>query len=575
MFYKKLIIGFLILAILGAVSFFGISQYRERAAQRRNQDQLASIRGLAKSGNPQLALRLLTENPPRFASDDIKTKWLEEEIGLSAQLRNMNRIEFWGNFAEEKVVNHHDAAYLWARLLLSQRKFPRVEAIIQSWMPRSDEPEIWFALKADELLLRGEIELAGQFLNSRTFEGERDLPRLLRLYILEQNDQEAGMAYLMEAFSKNSKNADTRSFLGQFFESQGKRFLAEREYVAAYLCDPENPIYLEQLFEYYLRHKKIHLAIDTLRASPSKGLVDTLWLKHLFYSRVVTGLPEELPALQMMGEMVEGPQLIDSKVRCFWNPSEESESFASGSRFQQRPEVAWLKLLQALKCERYEDAYKLLLVLTPNQRRLAPNLADTLEIILRTDLRSENSHIIAKRDPATAPIGTHPFFLDVLYHGQFGGMNPRAPTQQYVAAALLAEGWMEAALTFQTAHKAQHSRIVPDWYAFGMTQTLRYNRGMDEAATFAERFVHFPMVQVLLGEIEIARGNIQNAKDLLKDAAYHNHRAASLLAALYYSLGEEQQLKEHLNTHPNLMNSPEGQVLFSQLNTIGQPLANQ
>lgn len=64
--------------------------------------------------------------------------------------------------------------------------------------------------------------------------------------------------------------------------------MARVEYVAAHLTDTSNPLYRDQLAEFYRRYDRLDLAVQTWGQDLDDRSADFIWLKALFWSKVAT-----------------------------------------------------------------------------------------------------------------------------------------------------------------------------------------------------------------------------------------------------------------------------------------------
>jgi Flp pilus assembly protein TadD len=475
----------------------------------------------------------------------------------------------------ESIAANEDASLLVARAQLDSGHDEEAQKLVAKWANRSARPEIWFVLQVDALLARKKRSQAVALLQSRSFSGPADCTRLLRLALLSVDDLPAAWGYLAQAYALDPRNTDVRSFRAQILERIGKRPLARVEYVAAYVAAPTNPMLGDQLAEFYRRGGDYDDALDTWAGESSKPLFDFIWIKAWFWSHVArpTKLPaprgDELGALvKLLGGLPAGG---------FWNAARfEATASAKGYPGQQQ-EIFWLGLLEMLRDHDEKGAAEALRLNSPRTQSWQPDLETALRRILsyRTDgvLNPRNQPILTLSAPADQ---LHPFFveLDTLAHAEREGQLTMPPEMERLlhgdaafAAAMLATGWSEAALNLWAPTGNCHG--WPDYFAYGYTQALRVNRGIEPALAFAQKQAGTPALNLLIGELQLAEGKTGEGRQTLLALATLDsdvgYRAAWLLGVAALAQGQPQEAARLVNAQSRLLASVTGRELLARV----------
>ena len=524
------------ITISGVLLFLGlglaipfITQWQKNRTLEDQWTQLAAIRQLAKEGHPEQALLQLIYQAPELAENELRESWVAEEIRLAAQLRHLHRIEHWSNFADHLLLKNSSASIWWARMLLAEREFSQLNDLIEKVKGSGKLSPPWILLSADIAIVSGEKANAIEILESSEFAGNPEIARLLRLASLHADKPEAMWVFLQSAFKMNPRHPDVRSFLGQYFITQNQQTLAEREWVAAFRAAPENPIFINQLFNLYIQQARYHLAVDFLESAlPQAGAQEMFREKLTFWITAATGH--------------QNPEV---------DPQPEDERQAPRFLLRQSPESAWLKILERLEKQDWTSGLSLIQTLTPDQRKLAPNLHLALQRVLQAHL-SEDATPPAPLNgipPAQMPA----VLSDWLYQPSLPYSREKTQIEVTLASLFLAEGWLEAALKIHQ-HVNPSNEFEPE-YLYGIAQALRYNRTPDLAIEWLGNWKQkSPALDLLQGELLLGEGELEESIPLLKKVANEPglfaERAAFLLAETAWALGDIVTLEFYLETLP-------------------------
>lgn len=539
---------------------------------------------------------LLSNRLPHEALDRIRdgqrtknerrlSRWLDLEIEAHRQLGNVSRLLTLFDRTPDAFAANESAALLVARALLSVSNEGGYATLRKSWVGREERPESWFMIEADELIGSASPEEAIQLLQSQVFGTPADSPRLIRLAILTANDdRRLALDYLDQAYEADPQNPEVRSFRAQILERVGKNDRAEAEYNAAHLVDPDNPLYRDQLAEYYRRNEKYPLALQTWEQGTRKPSADFIWFKAAVWSRLIQPLRQELePSEAPAGSLkplVEYVLALEPDE--FWD-REAFERLPESRRYErERQEVFWLRLVSLLQAEEENEAKDLIVFSDFHLRSWQPDLELALWRILSF---RDNGDINPAGGPAIPPARDnridHSLFkeLESWSHAErMRRTTDAAPpelvalfrSEEAFAAAFLAAGWLEAALQLRRLETVPDD--FPGWVAYGMTQAFRQNRGNAAALAYAERQPKTPALEVLIGELLLADEKVEEGMARLAKWAQHDSdagfRAAWLLGVANIDLGRPDETERVVRSQPRLAESVTGQELIARIAVI-------
>ena len=540
---KHATIGLALLAVaIGAAGFMGFRSWRDRTIARQEQLARARAESLLKEDKPAEALALAEV----FTGKSPGEAWPRLELAALVALQDFSRLARIFEQTPARILADEEAAVLMARTFLHARKSANYGEIREAWHGRERHLDAWLALDADALILAGKQREAEELLRARILPGVMDATRLLRLALLTANhDMLEAWKLLCQAAALQPRNPDIRSFRAQILETTGRIELARVEYVAALVAAPQNPLLRDQLADFYLRNHNHDLALETWTEALTRPSLDFIRLKAHFWSRVLrpVKLPDLDPAatgeldplVQQMAALKPG-QFFDSNA---FDQLSHARSYAA-----QRPEVFWLRLLDALQTHEEKAAFELLRYEPAHLRIWDPDLAAALfRILYYRQKQSLNppDFIFSSALPET---NRPPFFalLEQAARQERTATNAPAVLTPEIAAllrgpsafsaAFLAAGWREAALQFRL--EPQLSPQEPEWLSSGFAQALRLNRSPRVALEFLGAGDLPPASALLRAELLVELGRRDEARELLASLAKLNSgvgfRAAFLLA---------------------------------------------
>ncbi len=571
-------LGVLILGIAIVAGFFSWRSYVISSQEKRS---LAAAERLIEQARPNEALAIIKTMKASSLPEN-SGKWLSLEIRTLEQSRNIHRLLYLYSQYPLEVLTHEKASLLVARALLETKKMDLFTQLRDSWRPREKSPEFWFALDVDALLTQRRQDEALALLTSRSFKGEADCGRLVRLALFKagKNLDEA-WNLLDEAYRADPRNPDVRSFRAQVLEYEGKMPPARLEYVAALLCDPKNPLLRDQLADFYRRQGNYILALQTWIESFPSPVPDFFWVKALFWAKVTH--PVEInfaKSYAPAGEMAPMIKIMQNlKKETFWDDNLLGEEVSLNKLVESRQEIFWLQLIQALQEGSEARAMELLKSSHFKNSSFHPELERTLQIVLvyrRWGVFVEPEEQTFK--PYTSGRLEHQLFeqIHLLTHKKDSSYkNVTVPddldallkSKEAFSSMFLAAGWLEAAIGL---HKLP---VIPDgfpeWVAYGFTQALRYNRGNKAALEFARHQKITPALDMLTSEILLAENRADKALPRLQLLAQNDtdigFRAAWLMSMASLNKGDLNESRRIVQDHKSLSGSIAGRQILARI----------
>ena len=394
------------------------------------------------------------------------------------------------------------------------------------------------------------------------------------------DDLEAAWDLLEKASLADPRNTDVRSFRAQVLEYAGKAERARLEYVAAHLAEPDNPVLRDQLAEYYRRHAKYRLALETWADGLDQKPPDFFWLKTMFWSRISSPYQIDWSSYSLPEGELEPllTYLLELPQDQFWDENALKDNPKVLKLADTRQEIYWLRLIQALK-DGYETRAMDLLKDNPHRHSsFHPDIERALEIVLVYRRWGVIISPDQDKDPQFGTAQQHQFFqqLDMLTKADTiltkGKPIPEETesllkSDEAFAAVFLAGGWIEAALALHRTPMIPDD--FPDWVAYGLTQAMRYNRGNMAALEFSSLQRPHTALDLLRAEILLAENHFDEAVSCLTQLTGHGSdigfRASWLLSLAYLSSGDLVKAGKVIDTHPALAKSVTGKELLGRI----------
>ena len=575
-FAKQLALALLALALAlaGAGAF---RQWRAHAMVRQEQMALARAESLLQAGQAGAALALAES----FAKGQAGGPWAKLEMAALTEQQDFPRLALLYERTPERILADEAASLLVARAFLHARKSAEYGRIREAWRGREHPLEGWLALDSDAFLLAGKPRESERLLRSQPLPGPADATRLVRLALVTaKQDLYGAWRLLAQAAALQPQNPDIRSFRAQILEAAGRTELARVEYVAALVAAPQNPLLRDRLADFYLRHRNFDLALDTWTEALARPTLDFLWLKAHFGSRVLRPVNFSSFPPPPKGDLE--PLML--QIAClpahrFFDPNAFAQLSRARNYAAQRPEVFWLRLLDALQMGREKEAFELLQFQPASLRAWEPDLAAALYRILyyRQKHSLNPPELVFTSD--LAETNRPPLFLQVEEAARqerttrgsapllSAGLATLLQGPEAFSAALLAAGWREAALTLWKEHPLIPG--APDWLGYGYAQALRLNRSPQAALTFLGTAELAPPLALLQAELLVEVGRRAEALAPLASLARLDSsvglRAACLLALDAAENHRWEAAREFVLQQPLLAQADLGKELLARL----------
>jgi thioredoxin-like negative regulator of GroEL len=582
-----------LVAIIGAYFYWPSIKFHYNKLMVDKEQEAKDIKeanDLLSQNKPEAALEIIQKYADTIDNRTESGKeWVDLLIRASEATNNVPQLMTLYEYYPKSLNSHEKAALIVASAYIVSGRARDYQTLRDGWKGRETKPETWFVLDADKLILEGKRKEAIDFLHSKTFPGKTDTARLIRLALLVvlENPKEA-WDYLSEAYNKDPTNPDILSYRAKLLETVGKNSLALAEYIAAIQTDPKNIYLKDQLAEFYMRQKQYPLALGVWTENLKEPSLDFIWLKSIFWSKVVIPVKVDWKSLKPPKGKLEPfiAYLLSLKPGQFW----DTDAFEKIPDYQQylktQQATFWLRLLQLLKEGKDKEAADQLQFNPFSSVSWNPDLEKALKQILLyrktgklSDEVATNPNEKDKKDVIHSVTFSQnePFFFEQL---DFFTKNPPSEKNKFppelhellkgpeaFAAALLSAGWDEAGLDLNKLEAIPAN--YPQWVPFLITQALRRNKGNQEALAFAKKQKAFPALSMLIGEIEIANHQedaaIEELKKLAKDPTDVGQRAAWLISLVYIEHGQYKEAKDVILAQPLLVKDVAGQESLARI----------
>ncbi|MBA3816477.1 MAG: hypothetical protein H0X29_08155 [Parachlamydiaceae bacterium] len=461
-----------------------------------------------------------------------------------------------------------------AKALLSTQQIDRYHLIRKEWRGHEREPDQWFFMDAEALIMDHRFQEASELLNSRTLKDKAETERLTRLALLHiVEDPKLSWKYLSEAAVKDSENPSLNTYKAHLLEAASKYDMALSEYIYAIQKDPENPLQREHLADFYFRTHQYNAAIQALEDSLNAPSSDTIWLKALFLSRIVTPINydwhnNQMPEGELMA-LVENLKGLPPGI--FWNNATFERLPEAAKFINNQQETFWLRLLMALKNNKENEAIDLL----QQNPFLTVSWMPELECHLKTVLSFRQVLQQASSFNGSSEGTKHLMDLRKLDKQSCLDsltMISKAPldhipsvdlpkslydlilSKEVFASLFLAAGWDEAALQLHSL--AVIPEELPEWIPLQLTEAINRNRGPVQALQFAQNQKTTPEITLLIARLALTTKQpilaIDKLKGLYKNKNDIGRIAAKLLSSIYLEQNDNNAAKEAILSQPLL-----------------------
>ncbi|MCP5527579.1 MAG: hypothetical protein H7A47_12380 [Verrucomicrobiales bacterium] len=579
------VLALLLLAVAAGWAGLRWQQHREGIADDR---LYALAGGELTAGRPAAALALIDRRVPLRREAPWRTRrWLDVEIGAATLAGAVARLDVLQQRAPKVFLAHEEACLLLARAGLHAGQDRRLESLAAEWSNRTTNAHRWFALQVDRLLLEGRRDEAFAALTATNFAGPTDAVRLTRLALVTASTNLlASWDLLDQARRLAPRSPDVRLFRAQILEENNQPRRARLEYVAAWLADPANPWLADQLAEFYRRRGNHAAAVEVWGSSLTNNPVDFVALKWAFWHRVTAGdttVPDLAGLAGPLGTLAR--RIVALPPGRFWDEDIARAPGITDRLLRSRPEVFWLRLLEALRQEDHPAALDQLRAEVFDRTAWFPELRQALvRLLSRRQLGTLNPIGLAPLPDRPSRTNQHAFFvrLESAAASQPARTDeaPAEPDfwarQESLAVAFLAAGWLRAGLSL-VPDPVHPGALDPD-DAYTWAQALRYGREAAAALEFlqsrAAAVAPEPELRLIEGELLLADGRVAEAEAALKPLAARNAPAATHAAWLLATLAVEQarpaEAAAILEANPDFAGSVAGRELAARVALLRQ-----
>lgn len=573
---NKLAIGVACLILVAgvvAVSLYTHSPGSKQTAQA--EIDFKHAQQLLSSGQAREALEIINRYQSSFSAQSKPQDWLTlavEALGDSPD--NANALFVLYEKFPKAVAKNEPASLLVASTLLSQNKLAEYRTLRGQWQSSSSRPEAWYVLDADALLMQGKTVEALAHLNAKTFEGPGDALRLMRLAMISsKNNIESSWNYLRQAQEKDPQNPQVLLLKAKILENINQYPKAHKEYLAAYKLTPGNTALIEELGEFYRRHDQIATALQAWQWGLELPNSENLWVKVLFWSKVATPVKSaSLPHMDPKGPLKPFLQYLAALGPDeFWNAAAFDSLTNKAEILNSYQETFWLRVLDALKNNRDEDA-ALYLVNNPFRTvNWAPELSTALRQIIsyrQTGVWPSSAEPLINTSQAEIPV-----FIEELeaINRQGGNMpdalKPLLASQEAYSALFLAQGWLKAGLKLNKLEAVPSN--FPDWISYSLAQAIQQVEGNEKALEYALGQKETPALILLIAELEMAQGHVGKGvaylDRLASDDSEYGYRAAWMLSVLQMEQEQYDDARQTILGQPRLAGNVLGKEALAKI----------
>lgn len=528
-----------------ALWFYQAHSSNQQEALRAKQEQLGQslkvAEGFLNRSHPLRALEILREEEPAVAqSPNYKYQWAILVLRAAKDLGDDRLLDVIYTSFPELIKQNEDLSYrLSVRFLVKGDKI-NYEILKQTWAPVSQKPNQWLLLESDALALNGEADKALQLLKSRPLMGDDESLRLFKMALLSEKEHpKIAWEYLSQALKQNPSSSDLHYYRAKLLQETPHHNLAPFELKHAIENDPSDPLYREDLAEYYFSHHQYSQAHDLLQSSLAPPSTDKIWLEALFLSKTFKPISfTQAYTVQPRGELMPFVRyLLSLPQNQAWNTSLLKNQLSIQEIAKNIPEGEWLEVLGTLQEGSDIEAFKIL-ASHPEMANIHPELYNSLQkaIAYKYPHLSLEPHFAKNLEPSKP---THPIFKQIFESSYPKDLENLLTSNESYAALFLAAGWYEASLSLHKMGKIPTD--FPRWVSYGFTKAYENNRGIESALQFAEKQPPTAQLSFLIGELSLKTGKNEEAISQLTPLVSQNTELGSKATALLTNLYIQEQ----------------------------------
>lgn len=529
-------------ALIGgaALSYWGYTSYKESKRIETIHSTFNHAKKLLQDGDPDSALYLLNAHRPHQLPEGLQDAWPETSLKAALEGKDFPQVENLLQLHPKLMDKDEDAALWWCRAAMHRGEVREWRPIANRWKQKTRRPGQWKLLEVDELLLKDQKAQARELLQQEQYSGREEVNRQLRLAMTDSDPKAAWDAY-SKAYQADIRAPDTRSMAASFLEGQGLISEARREYIAAYLLEPQNPLYGNLLGDFYMRANAKPQAIETWREAYETTKDPRLWWKVWFWEKMTRprGEPLEPSESVWWGTITKDLANVDESV--FLGPEFLEKYPQAPAILSPQESYHWAWTLDALQRRDEEEAITRLREAPYDPTPFAKDLRPALNALLEWR--------VYKTWPTDRPIHalatTHRYlriFEKYVAAGDPDDPKTLDPFEQFLAsdwafgALFLAAGWLNAADLLLPGPFPESFANDPrlDWMAFAYIKMKAALYDDETALEIVKNYPNDPAIQGLAAELLLRTGDVEGAiagfEALLGDPSPAGYRAAYLRA---------------------------------------------
>jgi tetratricopeptide (TPR) repeat protein len=439
-------VAFLVIFVGGPIGAFlarlWIRRKRARAAIARAKELLAQ-------GQVDKAMALIGKGKTTYREKRLLQQFKTFEFKALQDTNDAESLAILFDESHDDFKEREGASLLAARAQLACERNNAFGELRELWRGREKARRQWTELDADLLIAEGHAGQLEERLAKVPLDAAPNAGLAARLALaMAEHAPEEGCALAARAAAMAPQDAAIHAVQGQILDGVGAAEKAHAAYQNALRLAPHDPIILDRAAEFYRRHGKLNQALQIWSKGLARPSLQTIWLKYLFWRRVAVSapLPQDhlsppkgnlLPVIEVLGSLPDG---------VFWT-DDATDRLEARPGLLDRQEVLWLRLLEALRSNKEDEALALLNLNRFGERSWSPALEAAM-------LRLLTYRRAGFMDPSALGLASgrgsddqHPFLvgLDKWAHGEYA--EPPADLLKIVqsreafAHACLAAGW--------------------------------------------------------------------------------------------------------------------------------------
>lgn len=473
----------------------------------------------------------------------------------------------------ERFEQDEASSLILATIFLDRNKLDEYQKMFQKWEERSTYPGAWFALNADFLLMQGKKDEAIAHLSTREFSGPQDVPRLMRLAMLNQElDYDSSLRYLNLAKEKDPDSTLLPILNSRLYEKANKITEAAQELSKSMKSNEKKSLsQVEALADLFNRYGYQPFAMS-IWTSFEGDLPKETAAKALFWQRVLASA--ETPQKISSGGSPYLEYLADIPKGQFWNEKAFEKLSDAQYILETHQEAYWLRVLDFIAKGKEANALSLIQNSPFKSVSWNPQMEAALEIALNKHLNQSidfhnlnNASILDKEYGTSAWLKPedNQFIMSLIETSEGKDVLSAEDlalldSKNVFSAILMAEGWQNAALHL---YQAKDPAELPEWYSVELTKILANEKGVHAALDFALQEKDTPLLTLQIGELYFTANKPEDALKVLEQLRTENSeagaRAAWISAQYYWRKGNLDVARHIITANQHLSETPMGQ----------------